>query len=707
MKTIVAAIVFLGVCLGIAKAELLLSEPFNYPDGPLIEPAGSPWRTHSGNTPGQANVLANQLQLTSSETEDVNAALSGAPYDTTNNPSVTAVYARFKATFTALPSGLGSYFAHLRDTNIGFRCRIYALTNGVYELGKFRLGIGSTNSQSNSDGFVLWPSDLSTNVTYTVVSRLNLADGASTLWIDPTAETDPSITSTVNPGNPGPVATYAFRQNTGVGTMLIDDLRVGTAFGDVAGPNNPPSISPIASQSTSTNRPVGPIPFVIGDAETAATSLTLSKDSSNLALVPIENIVFGGSASNRTVTVTPAGGLQGTSTITIRASDGELQASVEFVLSVGLPSISNIGNQETAVNTATQPVGFVIGDAETPANALTLSATSSNPALVPDQNIFFEGNGSNRTVSIMPAADQSGLATITVSVSDGEISVSDTFVVTVYPTIGLVKSDDFNRPDGPVVDGSGLWLPYSGTFGQTQISGNQLKLSESQSEDIGTELPGAPFAPAGAYILYSSFTVNFTDRPSSTGGYFALFKDDGISNFRGRIFANTAEAAPGKFRLGIANSASSPSAQWPSDLSTGVTYTVVSKYNVGTGTSTLWVDPASENTAGVTATDNPSAITVWFYAFRQSPGIGDICIDDLKVGGSFASVFLPRPRLQIMRTGNSAEISWPASSEGFELQSSATFASWADVTETPAVVGDRKVITINGLAGNRFFRLEK
>ena len=44
---------------------------------------------------------------------------------------------------------------------------------------------------------------------------------------------------------------------------------------------------------------------------------------------------------------------------------------------------------------------------------------SSNPALVPAANIVFGGSGANRTVTITPAANQSGTATITLTVTDG------------------------------------------------------------------------------------------------------------------------------------------------------------------------------------------------------------------------------------------------------------------------------------------------
>src|SRR5947207_9298247 len=75
-----------------------------------------------------------------------------------------------------------------------------------------------------------------------------------------------------------------------------------------------------------------PVPFVIGDAETPATSLVLSKSSSNPTLVPINNIVFGGSGANRTVTATPANNQSGTATITVTVSDGIVSTSKSFLL---------------------------------------------------------------------------------------------------------------------------------------------------------------------------------------------------------------------------------------------------------------------------------------------------------------------------------------------------------------------------------------
>jgi hypothetical protein len=60
----------------------------------------------------------------------------------------------------------------------------------------------------------------------------------------------------------------------------------------------------------------------VGDLETAAGSLTLTRSSSNTTLVPLSNITFGGSGANRTVTIATAAGKSGSAVITITVGDG-------------------------------------------------------------------------------------------------------------------------------------------------------------------------------------------------------------------------------------------------------------------------------------------------------------------------------------------------------------------------------------------------
>ena len=183
-------------------------------------------------------------------------------------------------------------------------------------------------------------------------------------------------------------------------TVTVSDgtLTASTNFVLTVNANTAPTITAIGPQSTNENTPTSAITFTIGDAETQPTGLTVSGTSSNTILVPNANITFGGgNGANRTVVLTPSFGQFGTTTITVTVSDGALDTSVTFVLTVNAvndpPTISAIGPQSTLENTPTASIAFTIGDPETSPGDLTLSGTSSNATLVADADIAFGGSG--------------------------------------------------------------------------------------------------------------------------------------------------------------------------------------------------------------------------------------------------------------------------------------------------------------------------
>jgi hypothetical protein len=549
------------------------------------------------------------------------------------------------------------------------------------------------------------------------VTRYVVATGISTLWIDPVTMSDTSVTASDTPGVTN-ILHYAFRQTTGIGNSFIDDLKVGTSFEDVAGLNNPPTISGIPNQRIDANTSTAPLSFTIGDAETPVDNLTLGHTSSNPALVAEDGVTFGGTGSNRTVTITPVANQEGTATITISVTDGGAAVTTtSFQLGVGLPTISNIPNQSTAVNTVLGPLAFTIGDVETATENLTLNVSSSNQALVPDGNITFGGSGSNRTVVISPAPDQTGLTRITLGVSDGTSTISNSFVLTVFPLLGLLRMDDFNRPTGPLVQFDGAWLSNGGTGGtnaqQMQIVNGRVKVHEDQSEDCSTEMPpfqSVPtiYATSSGTILFASMNITLTNLPTPAGSYFAHFRDTG-NGFRARVFVSRGGASAGHFRLGIANNAAaiSVSGQIATDLSLNTSYVIVVRYNVGTGESTLWLNPTSESDPGITATDAPFPVDIYAFTFRQNAGIGVVCVDDLKIGTTFSDV---APfGLRITNTGTDVVISWPVAAQGYTLQSTESLPppDWSDYSDQGSVAGDRKVVGITGVTGTRFFRLFK
>jgi len=121
-------------------------------------------------------------------------------------------------------------------------------------------------------------------------------------------------------------------------SVLLDEIRFGASYdaviGQGGGGNTPPTISDIADQSIPSGGNTGTLAVTVGDAETAPGSLTVTGSSSNTTLVPNENIVFGGSAANRTITVTPVSGLVGSAIITVTVNDGTTTANDTFLLTV-------------------------------------------------------------------------------------------------------------------------------------------------------------------------------------------------------------------------------------------------------------------------------------------------------------------------------------------------------------------------------------
>ncbi len=105
-----------------------------------------------------------------------------------------------------------------------------------------------------------------------------------------------------------------------------------------AAKNSLPTISTIADQTTIQDIPTAAIPFTVSDPETPAAGLALFASSANPLLIPTNNIVFGGSDSNRTVTLTPVSGATGTVAITIFVSDGSLTTNTTFQLAVQAPT---------------------------------------------------------------------------------------------------------------------------------------------------------------------------------------------------------------------------------------------------------------------------------------------------------------------------------------------------------------------------------
>src|SRR5262249_50443935 len=114
------------------------------------------------------------------------------------------------------------------------------------------------------------------------------------------------------------------------------------------------------------------------------------------------------------------------------------------------PTISTNADAITEKKKTKPVIPFTVDDKEKTKRILVVSGQSANPTLNPLCNIFFGGSGGNRTVFITPAVDQTGTATITVTVTDaGGLTDDTSFKVTVFEAAPTPAAIDFNGDGKP------------------------------------------------------------------------------------------------------------------------------------------------------------------------------------------------------------------------------------------------------------------
>lgn len=115
------------------------------------------------------------------------------------------------------------------------------------------------------------------------------------------------------------------------------------------------------------------------------------------------------------------------------ANDGVVGDELWGMFDVDLPTISTIPPQTILEDTVTATLPFTLTNPTGNVNALIVTATSSDTTLIPNSGIQINVTGANGYLVITPAADLNGLATITITVSDGAHTVNQLFQVRVNP----------------------------------------------------------------------------------------------------------------------------------------------------------------------------------------------------------------------------------------------------------------------------------
>lgn len=104
-------------------------------------------------------------------------------------------------------------------------------------------------------------------------------------------------------------------------------------------------------------------------------------------------------------------------------------------------------------------------------NAISVTVTTSNHVLIPDNGIALNKNGSNYTLIISPAPERSGQATIYITADDGSYSTQESFILTVLEVNDAPVAD---APDDQEMLEDGI-LVFDGE--------KQLKVSDVDAGD--------------------------------------------------------------------------------------------------------------------------------------------------------------------------------------------------------------------------------
>ena len=210
----------------------------------------------------------------------------------------------------------------------------------------------------------------------------------------------------------------------GTRTIDVTDMETLTVTIDVAAfsENGGSAIGTVTRSNTDNS-----LPLVV---------ILTSNDTTEAGVPASVTIAANQSSATFAITARDDTLLDGTQTATISGQASGYQSgstSIDVTDFNHLPTISTIADQTTDEDVATPVMPFTVGDVETAAAQMSVTAVSSNTALVPNASLELLGAGTSWTVQATPAANAFGTTTITVAVDDGAQVATSSFVLTVRP----------------------------------------------------------------------------------------------------------------------------------------------------------------------------------------------------------------------------------------------------------------------------------
>lgn len=257
------------------------------------------------------------------------------------------------------------------------------------------------------------------------------ANATGTLSFTPVASANgtATITVTVNDG------------------QAVNNTTTRTFTVNVSAVNNAPTLAALNNVTISEDASMQTV--TLTDISTGAANetqtLSITATSSNPGLIPNPTVNYTSPDASGSLTFTPATNGNGTATITVTVNDGQAinnTSTRTFGVTVtplnDAPSLNALNNLTVNEDATVQTINLsgISSGAANEAQTLTLTATSSDPSLIPNPIVSYTSPNTTGSLSFTPVANANGTATITVTVSDGQAlnnTTTQSFAVTVNP----------------------------------------------------------------------------------------------------------------------------------------------------------------------------------------------------------------------------------------------------------------------------------
>jgi alpha-tubulin suppressor-like RCC1 family protein len=192
--------------------------------------------------------------------------------------------------------------------------------------------------------------------------------------------------------------------------------------------------------------------FQVIDSESDASDLTIIVDNFCPDLISSLSYTQNIQDSLQSFSIMPVENASGACVIAITVTDHQLTLSESFMISIVAvddpPEISHIPDQKIIDDTLVSEINFQVNDIDSDPSNIQITASASNPIIVPQDHIFIGGQHPNRHIRIFPTTNDMGSVLITMIAISNDLAATSTFTlsfntppVAIDKTVTLVEDE--------------------------------------------------------------------------------------------------------------------------------------------------------------------------------------------------------------------------------------------------------------------------